>query len=239
MPTSSSNASQPRSTLSFWGRWGGWVIGGLVALLALAVLWYLLAGTASTRRAAPETAMLMLPPPPPPPPEPEKLPEPEPEKVEPKITEVEPTPVEPQKDDKPLEDAPPSPSPDAGDPVTMNAEAQAGVGGVLVGGGGGSTGGGGGGLGGRFYERYVSTLLQQALARDPRTRNLVFADLRVDIWLAADGRTTRVQLAQGTGDERIDEAVIALVRGIEQFDERPPQTMRFPMRVSMRGSRPS
>lgn len=238
MQTRNSPWLVPLPTASFWRRWGGWVIGGGIALLALAVLWYLLAGTASTRREAPTTAMLMLPPPPPPPPEPEKLPEPEPEKVEPQITEVEPTPVEPQ--DKPMDEAEASPALDAGDPVTMNAEAQAGTGGVLVGGGGGSTGGGGGGgVGDRFYERYVSTLLQQALARDPRTRHLVFTDIRVDIWLAADGSTTRVQLAQGTGDPRIDGAVMAMVRDIDRLDERPPQSMRFPMRVSMRGSRPS
>lgn len=224
-------------TASFWRRWGGWITGGGMALLALAVLWYLLAGTASTRREAPTTALLMLPPPPPPPPEPEKLPEPEPEKIEPQITEVEPTPVEPQ--DKPMDEAEASPAPDAGDPVTMNADAQAGTGGVLVGGGGGSTGGGRGGLGDRFYERYVSTLLQQALARDPRTRHLAFTDIRIDIWLAADGSATRVQLAQGTGDARIDETVMDLLRGMGKLDERPPQSMRFPMRVSMRGSRPS
>ena len=230
-----SNAPTPQAALSFWRRWGGWVIGLTVVVGLAALLWYLLAGTASTKRAVAPTAMLMLPPPPPPPPEPEKLPEPEPEKVEPKITEVEPTPVESL--EKPMDDATPSPSQDLGDPVTMNADAQAGTDGIAVGRGGGSTGGGGG-IGNGSYQRYLSSQLQQALARDARTRSLVFSDLRVDLWLASDGRSTRLQLVQGSGNARTDELVLAMLREIERIDERPPQSMRFPVRVSMNGRRP-
>lgn len=230
-----SNAPTPQAAQSFWRRWGGWVIGLTVVVGLAALLWYLLAGTASTKRAVAPTAMLMLPPPPPPPPEPEKLPEPEPEKVEAKITEVEPTPVESL--EKPMDDATPSPSQDLGDPVTMNADAQAGTDGIAVGRGGGSTGGGGG-LGNGSYQRYLSAQLQQALARDARTRSLVFSDLRVDLWLASDGRSTRLQLVQGSGNARTDELVLAMLREIERIDERPPQSMRFPVRVSMNGRRP-
>ncbi|MDR2323973.1 MAG: TonB C-terminal domain-containing protein [Acidovorax sp.] len=221
---------------AWWRRWGGWVMGVIVALVGLAVLWFLLAGTASTKREVAATAMVMLPPPPPPPPEPEKLPEPEPEKIEPKITEIEPTPVESM--DKPMDDAAPSPSQDMGDPMTMNADAQAGTDGIAVGAGGGMTGGGGGGLGAGSYQRYISARLQQALTRDPRTRNLVFSDLRVDLWMAADGRVTKVQLAQGSSNDKTDELVLAMLREIQAVDERPPASMRFPMRVSMNGRRP-
>jgi len=233
-----SNAPTPQAGPSFWRRWGGWVMGTVVVIALAALLWYLLAGTASTKRAVAPTAMLMLPPPPPPPPEPEKLPEPEPEpeKVETKITEVEPTPVESL--DKPVDDAAPSPSQDLGDPVTMNADAQAGTDGIAVGRGGGSTGGGGGGLGTGSYQRYLSAQLQQALARDARTRSLVFSDLRFDLWLASDGRTTRLQLVQGSGNARTDELVLAMLGEIERIDERPPQSMRFPVRISMNGRRP-
>lgn len=233
-----SNPAQPASVATWWRRWGGWVMGVGVALLSLAVLWYLLAGTASTKREVAATAMVMLPPPPPPPPEPEKLPEPEPEKVETKITEVEPTPVESM--DKPMDDAAPSPSQDLGDPMTMNADAQAGTDGIAVGGGGGMTGGGGGGggVGAGAYQRYISTKLQQALARDSQTRSLAFSDLRVDLWLAADGRITKVQLAQGSGNDKTDELVLAMLHALQVMDERPPQSMRFPMRVSMNGRRP-
>jgi outer membrane biosynthesis protein TonB len=156
--------------------------------------------------------------------------------VEPKITEVEPTPVESM--DKPMDDAAPSPSQDMGDPMTMNADAQAGTDGIAVGAGGGMTGGGGGGLGAGSYQRYISARLQQALTRDPRTRNLVFSDLRVDLWMAADGRVTKVQLAQGSSNDKTDELVLAMLREIQAVDERPPASMRFPMRVSMNGRRP-
>lgn len=230
-----SNAPQPMLATVWWRRWGGWVMGVIVALVGLAVLWFLLAGTASTKREVAATAMVMLPPPPPPPPEPEKQPEPEPEKVEPKITEVESTPVESM--DKPMDDAAPSPSQDMGDPMTMNADAQAGTDGIAVGAGGGMTGGGGG-LGAGSYQRYISARLQQALTRDPRTRNLVFSDLRVDLWMAADGRVTKVQLAQGSSNDKTDELVLAMLREIQAVDERPPASMRFPMRVSMNGRRP-
>ncbi|NIF86077.1 hypothetical protein F3J24_21600 [Comamonas sp. Tr-654] len=221
---------------TWWRHWGGWVIGAVVTLCLLAVLWYLLAGTASTKREVAATPTLVLPPAPPPPPEPEKLPEPEPEKVEPQITEVEPTPVESM--DKPMDDAPPSPSQDLGDPMTMNADAQAGNDGIAIGRGGGMTGAGGGGLGAGTYQRYIASRLQQAMTRDARTRNLVFGELRVDLWLAADGRITQVKLVQGSGNSQTDELVLAMVGELGVLDERPPQSTRFPIRISMSGRRP-
>lgn len=231
-----SQSPQAISAATWWRRWGGWVTGASVGLVLLAVMWYLLAGTASTKREVAATPTLVLPPPPPPPPEPEKLPEPEPEKIEPQVTEVEPSPVDTM--DKPMDDAAPSPSQDMGDPMTMNADAQAGNDGIAVGGGGGMTGGGGGGAGAAAYQNYIGARLQQALARDARTRNLVFSDLRVDLWLAGDGSVTRVQLAQGSGNGKTDELVLAMLNDIRSLDERPPQSMRFPMRLTMAGRRP-
>ncbi|TSD61856.1 hypothetical protein FFI97_000860 [Variovorax sp. KBS0712] len=222
-----------------WRRWGGVVI-GLAIVVALALLvWRLLSDTASQKRVVADAPTLMLPPPPPPPPEPEKLPEPEPEKIKPEVVEPEPKPVEPL--EAPKDDAPPSPSKDLGDPVTMDSAGQAGndAFGIQAGSGGGMSGtGAGGGLGSGSYARYVSSMLQQALSRDPRTRQLVFDDIQIDLWLGADGKTTRAQLVRGTGTEDIDEAVLALVRGLDRVDERPPASMRFPMRVSMKGRRP-
>ena len=227
-----------------WRRHGGWITGAALVLVLLLALWHLLSDTASQRRATAPTAVLTLPPPPPPPPEPEKLPEPEPQKVEPQMTEVAPQPAE--SSEKPMDDAPESPSEtaaaQAGDPVTMDAAGEAGSDGFAVGAGSGGgtsgTGGGGGGLGAGSYNRYVASMLQNALARDARTRHLVFGDIRVDLWLDADGRTVRVQLVQGTGTERIDETVLAFLRELDRLDERPPASARFPIRVSMKGSRP-
>ncbi|WP_422087253.1 energy transducer TonB family protein [Variovorax sp.] len=222
-----------------WRRWGGVAIGLAIVAALVALVWHLLSDTASTKRVVADAPMLMLPPPPPPPPEPEKLPEPEPEKIKPEVVEKEPKPVEPL--EPPKDDAPPSPSKDLGDPVTMDSAGQAGndAFGIQAGSGGGMSGtGAGGGLGSGSYARYVSSVLQQALSRDPRTRQLVFDDIQVDIWLGADGKTTRVQLVRSTGTPDSDEAVLAMLRGLDRIDEKPPASLRFPMRVSMKGRRP-
>ena len=214
-----------------WRRWGGAIIGVVVLTVLVALVWYLLSSTASTKREVPSTPMLMLPPPPP---EPEKLPEPEPE-VKPKITEVEPTPVEQL--EKPVNEPTPSPSKDLSDPVSINSDAQAGndAFGIQAGRGGGSTGGGG--LGGGSFNAYVASQLQRVLQRDPRTRSMTF-DLNVDIWLRTDGVITRVQLVRSTGNENLDAAITTVLRGIERIDERPTPSTRMPMRVTMKGARP-
>ncbi len=227
----------PADAHTLWRRWGGWAIGTVLLALLAALVWYLLADTASQKRVVADAPTLMLPPPPPPPPEPEKLPEPEPEKIKP-VTEPEPKPIEPL--EPPKDDTPPSPNKDLGDPVTMDSAAQAGSDafGIQAGSGGGMSGtGAGGGLGSGSFSRYAASVLQQALLRDPRTRNLGFDDIQIDIWLDAEGRTTRAQLVRGTGTTDIDEAVLAMVRGLERFDEKPPASLRFPMRVSMKGRR--
>ncbi len=224
-----------------WRRWGGWLIGGALVAAVAALLWHLLSDTASQRREAPATALLTLPPPPPPPPppEPDKLPEPEPEKT-PRITE--PTPVPDRPAEKPMDDKAPDPSKDLADPVTINGDAQAGndAFGVQAGQGGGRSGAGagGGGLGGSSYARYVSARLQQALQRDSRTRSLAFEDLRLDLWLSAEGRTTRVEVVRGTGTARVDELVLKVLNELDGLDERPPASMRYPIRVAIRGVRP-
>ncbi|KAF1044740.1 MAG: hypothetical protein GAK35_01633 [Herbaspirillum frisingense] len=215
-------------------RWVGPVIGLAVAAALAALIWHLLSDTAATKREVAGPPMLMVPPPPPPPPpEPEKLPEPTPEKIKPEVREPEPAPAEAPKDD-----TTPSPNKDMGDPVTMDSSAQAGTDafGIAAGRGGGMAGGGGG-LGAGSYSRYFSNALQQAFARDPRTRQLAFDDIRLDVWLDADGRVTRVQLAQGTGNTQTDEAVLAMVRDYRS-DEKPPASWHSPARISIKGRRP-
>jgi outer membrane biosynthesis protein TonB len=227
-----------------WRRWGGWAIAaGLLAAVA-GLVWHLMSDTAAQRREAPQTALLSLPlppppPPPPPPPEPERRPDPEPEKPQ-KITEPDPTPEKPA--EKPMDDKAPEPSRDlAADPVTIAGDAQAGndAFGIQAGRGGGSTGGGGGGgLGAGSYARYVSSRLQQVLLRDARTRHLAFEDIRLDLWLDAAGKASRVELVQGSGTPRVDALVLSVLRELDALDERPPASLRYPMRVSMKGVRP-
>ncbi|MFZ4288175.1 energy transducer TonB family protein [Variovorax sp. HJSM1_2] len=228
----------PADAGRWWQRYGGSAIGVLALALLVALMWYLLADTASQKRKVADAPMLMLPPPPPPPPEPEKPPEPTPEKIKPEVVEPKPEPVDTP--EPPKDDTPPSPSKDLGDPVTIDGPAQAGTDafGIGAGKGGGMTGGRGGGLGSGSYGRYVANALQQALARDPRTRQLAFDDIQLDLWLDTEGRTTRVQLVKSTGNTQSDEAVLAMVREMARIDESPPASARFPMRVSMRGRRP-
>lgn len=212
----------------FWRRWGGPAIGLIVLALAGALLAYLLSGTAATKREVPTAPMLMLPPPPPPPPPP---PEPQPEPVEQEMVEPEEAPVE-----QPAEEAP-TPSQDIADPVTMNSDAQAGADAFGIGAG---KGGGmaGGGLGGATYGRYLGSVLQQAFARDPRTRKLAFDDVRIDLWLDPEGKPVRVELVKSSGNDAIDEAVLAMVRDLERIDQPPPRSMQFPQRISIKGRRP-
>lgn len=215
-------------------RRGGLIVGGLVVLGLAALFWHLLTDKASMRREVSTPPMLMLPPPPPPPPPQEKPPEPTPEKVKPEVVEPKPAdPVEPPKDD-----TPPSPTKDLGDAVTINGDAQAGTDafGIGAGSGGGMTGGGGG-LGSRSYSAWMATSLQQAIGRDPRTRTLAFDEVRVDIWLDPDGRTTRVQMVRGTGNASIDAEVLAMLRDY-RADEKPPASIRYPMSMGIRGRRP-
>ncbi|MFT4172320.1 MAG: energy transducer TonB [Rhodocyclaceae bacterium] len=231
-------AARGAGMAALWRRWGGTIITVVVVVALVAGLWHLLSGTAATRREAPTTAMLTLPPPPPPPPEPEKLPEPEQEKIA-EVTEVAPTPAE--STEKPMDNQPPSPAQDMGEAVTIDGDAQAGTDafGIQAGGGGGMTGSGGaGGLANSSYSAYVTNFLQQTLLRDPRTRHLAFSDVQIDLWLLSNGERTRLRLVRGTGNARTDEAVLAVVRDVERFKERPPRSIRYPIRFSMDGQRP-
>jgi len=228
-------ATGPAGTaLALLRRRSGVVVGGLVVAGLVALVWHLLTDTASVRREVAATPMLMLPPPPPPPPEPEKLPEPQPEKIKPEV--VEPKPTEPV--EAPKDDAPPSPSKDLGDAVSINGDAQAGTDafGIGAGSGGGMTGAGGG-LGSRSYSAWLSSVLQQAFSRDQRTRQLTFDDVRIDLWLDADGRAVRVQLTRGTGNQSIDDAVLAMLRDF-RAEERPPASLRYPLSMAIKGRRP-
>jgi periplasmic protein TonB len=225
---------EPAPQPGFWRRHGGrWLTAGavLAVLAGLGLLfWHLLTDTASTKRQVAETPMLMLPPPPPPPePEPEPQPEPEP----PEEVAQAPEPLEPL---KPAEEAP---APDTSDPVTMDAEGQAGSDsfGIRSGSGGGMSGAGAGG-GNASYGRYLGYVLQQAIARDERARRLAFR-LQVDIWLGPGGELSRVELVQSSGNEEADAAVLAALRALGRIDERPPASLAFPARVSIQGRRPS
>ncbi len=195
----------------------------LAALLVLgiAVWWMLFRDTASTRRPVVQPPMLALPPPPPPPPPPpEKPPEPEtpPEEAIP----------EPEPLDQPTPAEEPTPTPDNADPVTMNADAQAGGDnfGIQSGSGGGSSGVGRGGAGNATYGRYLGYLMQQAISRDDKVKRLAF-QLQVNV--AGQRRPPgKVELVRGSGNEEADAAVLDALRRIGKVDQAPQRRLISP-----------
>lgn len=212
-----------------------WITVGLCAAAAALLLaffaWLLTKDTASTRRPVNPPQMLALPPPPPPPPPPPEQP-PEPE-TPPEETVPEPEPMEPVPSNEP------EPTPDTSDPVTMDADAQAGTDsfGIRSGSGGGMSGTGPGGAGNASYGRYLGYVMQQAIARDDRVKRLGFR-LHVDVWMDPDGRITRVELNRGSGNDAADAAVVNVLRRLGQVEQRPPASLTFPARVLVQGRRP-
>jgi periplasmic protein TonB len=212
-----------------WRRWRG-RLAGVVVVLALASLVWMMAGhQVGVRREAPRIATITPLPPPPPPP---KEKPPEPKKVEETKQDI-PKPAEPL---KPV-DAPKQ-TPDLAKQITINGPAQAGNDSFNIGAGdgGGMVGSGGDGVGGSSYEQYLGYALQEAIQHDDRTRRLVF-DVRVNLWLSADGGVTRVELVSSSGVSTTDRALADVLRGV-RIDTPPPPNLSMPVRVAMRGHRP-
>ena len=208
----------------------------VVLLVALAgwAIWHWSSDKAAARREAPRLPPMVAlhPPPPPPPPPPEQKP---PEPVKERMQAPEPKPMEPA---KPAEA--PKPANDAPESVTMNADAQAGAGGILVGSGGGMGAGGGGGgrAGNATYGQYLAYALQRAVQRDQATARLAYPQLLVNLWLDESGHITRVELVRSSGDAKTDEALLNALRAIGRVDEKPPAGLTFPARVAMQARRP-
>lgn len=207
----------------------------VVAMLAVVgwLVWQWSTDKAAARREAPRLPpMVALPPPPPPPPPP---PEQKPPEVKERMQAPEPKPMEPA---KPAEA--PKPANDAPESVTMNADAQAGAGGIQIGSGGGmgSGGSGGGRAGNATYGQYLAYALQRAVQRDPATARLAYPQLLLNLWLDEAGRITRVELVRSSGDAKTDETLLATLRAVGHIEERPPAGLTFPARVAMQARRP-
>lgn len=194
-------------------------------------------GVARPPQTAP-TVDLLPPPPPPPPPPPDEIKPPEPTEA--------PTP-------DPTPSPAPDPTPQAPAPMSINAPASAGSDafGMQAGSGGGmgspgSTGtcvgpncgrgtGGGGGISDTFYRQYLSSALQNALRRDKAINRERFT-MTVLIWVDANGRVTRAEAVDGTGDNALDQKVIASLRNVASL-RAPQPTIQFPQRTVVRGTR--
>ena len=212
-----------------------WVAAALLGLAVLSWLVWLWANdTAGVRRQVAKQEMIIpLPPPPPPEETPEPEPEPEPEEAVEPEPEPEPTPVE-----EPTPDEPPSPAEDLSDAMQIDGEAQAGTDAFnIAAGGGGGMGGSGAGVGNATYGQYLSYAFQKALRENRSIRNLSY-QVEVNLWLDRYGQVTRVQLLESSGDEDVDEKVIAALRDIQPLDQPPPESLTLPVRMSLQGRRP-
>jgi TonB family protein len=195
------------------------VPGGILLVIAGIVL-YFLHDTAGIKREAPPlpTLIATLPPPPPPPP--------------PKQQEVEKKVIEQQ---KPVEQ--PRQADNSPKPVTINGPAQAGNDAFNVGAGsGGGDVGSGGGIGEASYTHYLGSALQQTIQNDDRVNHLVFtADMAV--WVDPNGRITRAKVLKTSGDNSVDQNLLAVLESMPALDEPPPPTLPFPQRVRIEGRR--
>jgi periplasmic protein TonB len=214
-------------------RWLGPALGVAAVLLLAALVWHFAGSSVGVRREAPRIATITPLPPPPPPP---KEKPPEPKKVEDEMKPVDKPQDIPQ---KPV-DAP-KPSNDVAKNVTINGDAQAGSDNFNIGagdGGGMMGGGGGNGTGTGSYNQYLGYAIQQAVQRDDRVNRLVF-EVRADVWLDAEGRLTRAELVGSSGNDSTDAALVDALRAMPRIDVAPPASLRFPLRVAIRGKRPA
>jgi len=207
----------------------------LVLLGVAALIWHFAADTAGVKRTeAPQvTTVIPLPPPPPPP----KV-KPPPEKIQEEVK----TPVEkPTVAPKPAEA--PKPSDNQPKQMTMNAPAQAGSDnfGISAGDGTGSVGSGGSGsFGNGGYAQYIGYTLQHAIEQDKRVQDaggMRFAG-SLHLWMDPSGRITKVEIADSTGDPKLDVAVVSAVQMLGKVDEPPPPAVAYPTLVKLQGRQP-
>nr|WKF56247.1 hypothetical protein HUO10_000697 [Paraburkholderia busanensis] len=208
----------------------------VVALVGLAALiWHFASDTAGVKRvSAPQvTTVIPLPPPPPPPPQ-----KPPPEKVKEEVK----TPL-----DKPTVAPRPSEAPRPSDnqprQMTMNAPAQAGTDSFNIGAGDGSGmagSAGGGRFGNASYAQYMVYVLQRAIEQDKAVQDAGGARFTgsLNLWMEPSGRITKVTVAQSTGDEKLDAAVVASIEALGKVDEAPPPATAYPVLVKLQGRKP-
>lgn len=211
-----------------------WALIALGAAAACALVWYLYTaftgvhGVKVKDEAPPVVNLTPPPPPPPPPPKPQEKP------------------PEPTETPEPVPEAAAAPKPDAPAPMQMNAEAQAGPGSIAAGSGGGSGAPGGtgtclsncgapsGGISDGFYARYLSSALQQRVQRDGKVNRSVFT-AEFAIWISS-GRVTRADLIRGSGDDKRDALLKAIIEAAGDLDT-PPSSFKFPQRITVKGRR--
>jgi len=208
-------------------KWLHWALLGGLGLALLALMGWgvlsLMNGKTDKPKKQPKISLLPDRPPPPPPPKDERKPE-------------------PPKDTKEVKaESPKEPMPQAeNEPLKM--EGEAGDGPSAFAAGSVSKDYVGGSVGGRMQQGLFSGRLQRYLQDElNRNRKLKQSDYRVSlrVWLTKDGAIQRVELAQSTGSEAIDELLKQTLLQAAAMREAPPENLPQPIniRVTARGGR--
>ncbi len=194
------------------------VAGAAVIALVTWGIMTLMGGKSGKPRKPPTVTLLPdKPPPPPPPPKEEKKPEP------------------PKEEKREIKTEPPKEQVQAqNEPLKM--EGMAGEGGSPFSAGtvgrdytGGAIGGTGTAMQGMFAARLQRHLQDQL----NRSRKLREADYRVGLrlWLRRDGSVERVELAQSTGNEDLDQQLREAILQAGAMREPPPDNLSMPLRI--------
>jgi TonB family protein len=106
-------------------------------------------------------------------------------------------------------------------------------------GGGGASGGcvgaNCGGIATGFYGRYLSSALQDRIQDNDRVNRQVFsADFAV--WISSGGQLSRAEILRSSGNSKRDQILLAVLQAVRGLDP-PPAGLRFPQKITVRGSR--
>jgi periplasmic protein TonB len=200
----------------------------LLAVVVLALIGYGIYSLLSSKpgpKKQPVTTIKILPDTPPPPPPPPKEPPKEQPKEQPKEIKVEqPKPVE----------APPEPQNlkmegDAGD-----APSAFGAGNVTNEYSGGDVGvkiGGNKSLAAyAWYTGKIKASIEAAIAEQKELAKEQYK-IVVELWLAKDGQVERIELVNGSGDQKKDELMRQALRSVKRIPEPPPEDMPQPVKL--------
>lgn len=202
---------------------------GALALVVLATL-ALRAFLAHPVEKGPGIRQIALVQPPPPPPKPPDRP-PEPPKVKEEIKVDQPKAAPKSDDPKPAD------KPSSDKPLGLDANGSAGADGFGLAankGGQDIAGAGSGGGSGAYYSGLLQRAFFDALSRN---RDVLHEQFRVvvKVWLSDDGRVTRADIVNGSGNGDVDKQIQAALLDIQPLREVPPSAMRpIELRLSNR-----
>lgn len=207
-----------------WGTWAAIAVAAVVviALVAWGVSSMSLGGNAGPKRQTVKIAVLPDTPPPPPPPKPEKLPEPEKQELKPQMQQEQ---VKPQ-------EAPPEPQQlkmdgPAGDGPSAFAAGQ-----VTSEYKGGDVGTGTGGVNRMQFALFTSQLQKHIQAQLAKNTSIKIDNynVQVKVWISPNGDFKKVELLQGTGESKLDEALEVALNQMSAIRGMPvdlPQPIRL------------